>query len=43
MLFLTESPDGFRMTIYDPDFDETMKVAKGVVLRYKNAHRELAK
>ena len=42
-LFLTESPDGLRITPYDPDFDETMKVAEGVMRRYKNALRELAK
>ena len=42
-LFLTESPGGLRMTPYDPDFDETMKFAEGVMGRYKNALRELAK
>jgi putative addiction module antidote len=42
-LFLTEAPEGLRITAYDPDFDETMKVAEGVMRRYKNALRELAK
>jgi len=42
-LFLTEAPDGLRITPYDPDFDETMKVAEGVMRRYKNALRELGK
>ena len=42
-LYLTEAPDGLRITAYDPDFDETMKIAHGVMRRYKNALRELAK
>lgn len=42
-LFLTEAPDGLRMTPYDPDFDETLKIAEGVMARYRNALRELAK
>ena len=42
-LFLTEAPEGLRMTPYDPDFDETMKIAEGVMRRYRNALRELAK
>ena len=42
-LFLTEAPEGLRITPYDPDFDETMKLAGSVMRRYKNALRELAK
>lgn len=42
-LYLTEAPGGLRITPYDPDFDETMKAAEGVMRRYKNALRELAK
>lgn len=42
-LFLIESPEGLRITPYDPDFDETMKAAEGVMRRYKNALRALAK
>jgi putative addiction module antidote len=42
-LFLTEAPGGLRMTPYDPDFDETMKIAEGVMGRYRNALRELSK
>ena len=41
-LFLTEAPEGLRITPYDPDFDETMKIAEGVMARYRNALRELA-
>lgn len=42
-LFLTESPDGFRLTPYDPEFEATMKIAEGFMSRYKNALRDLAK
>ena len=42
-LFLTEAPGGLRMTPYDPEFDETMKIAEDVMGRYRNALRELAK
>ncbi len=42
-LFLTEAPDGFRVTPYDPDFEASMKLAEGFMKRYRNALRELAK
>lgn len=43
-LFLTEAPGGcFRLTPYDPNFAETMHVAEGVMRRFKNALRNLAK
>ena len=42
-LFLTEAPEGLKISPYDPEFDETMKVAEGVMRKYKNALRELAK
>ena len=42
-LYLTEAPGGLRITPYDPDFDETMRAAEGVMRMYKNALRELAK
>jgi putative addiction module antidote len=42
-LFLTEGPEGLRITPYDPDFEKTVKVAEGVMARYRNALRELAK
>jgi putative addiction module antidote len=42
-LFLTESPDGFRLTPYDPEFAKKMKVAERGFQRYRNALRELAK
>jgi putative addiction module antidote len=42
-IFLTESPDGFRITAYDPEFEAAMKSAEGFMSRYRNALRELAK
>ena len=42
-IYLTEAPDGFRLTPYDPDFAKTMETAEGFMSRYKNALRDLAK
>jgi putative addiction module antidote len=42
-LFLTRTPDGYRLSPYDPDFVETMRVAEGVMRRYRNTLRELGK
>lgn len=43
VLYLTETPDGFIVTPYDPGFAETMEAAEGFMARYRNALRELAK
>ena len=42
-LILTKSPDGIRISPYDPDFEKKMVAARSVFSRYKNALRELAK
>jgi hypothetical protein len=42
-VFLIETDDGFRITPYNPDFAEQMKVARSVMARYRNALRQLAK
>jgi putative addiction module antidote len=42
-LYLTESPDGYRITAYDPEFAGQMEVAESIMRRYKNALRRLAK
>jgi putative addiction module antidote len=42
-IFLTKSPDGYRITPYDPGFEEQMKAARSVMKRRRNALRELAK
>jgi putative addiction module antidote len=42
-LFLTDSPDGFRVTPYDPEFARQIAVAAKGMKKYRNALRELAK
>ena len=42
-LYLTESPEGFRVTVYDPEFDAQMQAAEGIMKRRRNVLRELAK
>ncbi|MFN7572114.1 MAG: AbrB/MazE/SpoVT family DNA-binding domain-containing protein [Betaproteobacteria bacterium] len=42
-LYLTEAPDGFRLTAHDPDFERQMKIARSAMKRYRNVLRELAK
>jgi putative addiction module antidote len=42
-LFLTQSPEGFRITPYDPAFERQLKVAAKGMKKYRNALRELAK
>lgn len=42
-LFLTESEEGLRITSYDPQFEEDMRIARGVMRRRRNLLRELAK
>ena len=42
-IFLTESPDGFRLTPYDPAFEEQMNLARRFMRDRRDALRELAK
>jgi putative addiction module antidote len=42
-VFLTESPDGFRITPYDSEFEEDMALARQVMRKRRNLLRELAK
>ncbi|HEX4312179.1 MAG TPA: AbrB/MazE/SpoVT family DNA-binding domain-containing protein [Acidobacteriaceae bacterium] len=42
-LFLTEAPDGFRITSYDPEFEEDMTLALKVMRKRRNLLRELAR
>jgi len=42
-LYFTEAPGGYRVTVYDPDFEQQMSVATGIMKRRRNALRELAK
>jgi putative addiction module antidote len=42
-LFLTESPEGYRITPYDPEFEKQMTLAREVMRKRRNLLRELAK
>jgi putative addiction module antidote len=42
-LYLTEAPDGFRVTPYDPEFERQMTVARKIMKRDRNLLRALAK
>jgi putative addiction module antidote len=42
-LYLTKAPDGFRVTPYDPDFEEQMKIAREIMKQDRNLLRALAK
>jgi putative addiction module antidote len=42
-LFLTRTPDGFRLTAYDPVFEEQMTKARAIMKRRRGVLRELAK
>ena len=42
-LYLTEAPDGFRITPFDPEFETQMSVARKVMREQRNVLRQLAK
>ena len=42
-IFLTETPDGYKLTPYDAEFAAQMSAARTVAKRRRNALRELAK
>ena len=42
-LFATETPDGFRLTPYDPEFETAMEAFERVWAKRRDAFRELAK
>jgi putative addiction module antidote len=42
-LYLTESPDGYRLTPYNPEFDKQMSEARRIMRERRAALRELAK
>ncbi|MFE1600387.1 AbrB/MazE/SpoVT family DNA-binding domain-containing protein [Methylobacterium sp. ID0610] len=41
-VFLTESPDGYGLTPYDPTFEDQMRTAQDSLKRRRNALRALA-
>lgn len=43
VVYLTEAPDGYRITPYDPDFERQMDLARRVMRERRDALRELAK
>jgi putative addiction module antidote len=43
VVFLTESPDGYRISPYDPAFEKQMKAAEGIMKKRRNVLRALAK
>jgi putative addiction module antidote len=42
-VFLTDAPDGYRITPYDPEFEEQMELARRVMRERRNVLKELAK
>lgn len=42
-LFITESPDGYRLTPYNPTFEGQMKAARKIMKSRRAVLRELAK
>ncbi len=43
-LFLIEAPDGtYRLTPYDPAFEQKMNTAEDIISRYRNTLHTLAK
>lgn len=43
IVYLTESPDGYRITPYDPAFEKQTKAAERIMKKRRNVLRELAK
>ena len=42
-VYLTESPDGYRLTPYNPEFESQMTAARKIMKKRRAALRELAK
>jgi putative addiction module antidote len=42
-IYMTESADGYNISSFDPDFEETMKAFEDTYAQYRNAFKELAK
>ena len=43
VVFLTESPDGYRLTPYDPAFEKQMQAAERIMKKRRHVLRALAK
>ena len=42
-LYVTESPDGLRITVHNPEFAAQMKAARDIMRKRRAVLRELAK
>lgn len=42
-LYLTEAPDGYRLSPYNPDFERQMTLARSVIRERREVLKELAK
>ncbi len=42
-VFVTETPDGYRLSPYDPAFAEQMQTARDLMKKRRNAVHELSK
>jgi putative addiction module antidote len=42
-VYLTETPDGFRITSYDPEFEAQMTLGRKVMKKHRKALHGLAK
>ena len=42
-LFLTDSPDGLRLTVHNPEFEAQMRAARDIMKARRVVLRELAK
>ena len=42
-LYLIETPNGYEVTRYDPEFEKQVEIAREGMDAYKNTLRELAK
>jgi putative addiction module antidote len=43
LVFLTESPDGYRITPYDPAFEKQLQSAERIMKKRRNVLRALSK
>lgn len=42
-LYVTDSPDGLRITVHNPEFEAQMKAAREIMKKRRAVLRELAK
>lgn len=42
-IFLTDSPDGMRLTVHNPEFESQMRAARDIMKTQRAVLRELAK